>query len=388
MYQDVLASRYLNHHSNWIKAWVSWEDQIRISCFSSSKCFKNSNSFHLSALPSLAGPCLTKKRECFLSFPKLAPAVFLQGLTGCFGGICPLLNQLLEREGDYAEQSAPSQKVYGQLRGGQASEQNWDSFGKGGGGHLIYYVFHSLFLCLEEIDNGVAKTFPPKFCTVWLDGNRLIQSSRGRCRLETQAITTLWIKSKLVLTSSRRSSCVGIAAAAEQERKRRRGLKFLFQLLQSLAFSLREVQTILESPSHCHMLFFFFFYATLSFPKGLGKGLGIVWEARVEGWEWREWANHPISYSPLPQPLFILIKVNLPFIEFSFWNFFTSCDDESIYRIDKIVQMMKCLKLHSPYVITYSYLTGKGGWSWRSSQDMSWSKGTLMFVWWYILNTF
>jgi hypothetical protein len=89
--------------------------------------------------------------------------------------------------------------------------------------------------------------------------------------------------------------------------------------------------------------------------------LGIVWEARGEGGEGREWGNHPISYSPLPQPLFILIKVNLPFIEFSFWNFFTSCDDESIYRIDKIVQMMKCLKLHSPYVITCSYLTCKGG---------------------------
>lgn len=113
----------------------------------------------------------------------------------------------------------------------KASEQNWDSFGKGGGGHFIYCLFHSLLLCLEEVDNGVAKTFPPKFCTVWLDGNRLIQGSRGRCRLETQAITTLWIKSKLVLTSPRTSSCVGVAAAAEQEGKRRRGLRFLFQLL-------------------------------------------------------------------------------------------------------------------------------------------------------------
>ena len=58
-----------------------------------------------------------KKRECFLSFPRLVPAVFLQGLTGCFGGMCPLLNQLLEREGDYAEQLAPSQEVYEVLGG-------------------------------------------------------------------------------------------------------------------------------------------------------------------------------------------------------------------------------------------------------------------------------
>ena len=38
-----------------------------------------------------------------------------------------------------------------------------------------------------------------------------------------------------------------------------------------------------------------------------------------------------------------------------------SHDDESIYRIDKIIQMMKCLKLHRPYVITYSYLKSKCG---------------------------
>lgn len=131
-------------------------------------------------------------------FYQTCPSSLPPGSHRLFWGYMPTVEPITGEGRRLCRTVSPFPDVWA-AQGSRRHLNKTDSFGKGGGGHFIYRIFHSLFLCLEEVDNGVAKTFPPKFCTVWLDGNRLIQGSRGRCRLETQAITTLWIKSKLVL---------------------------------------------------------------------------------------------------------------------------------------------------------------------------------------------
>lgn len=122
------------------------------------------------------------------------------------------------RGNEIMQNSQPlSRRCMGCLGEWQASEQNWGSFGKREGGKCC--IFHLWFPCLEAIDNGVDKTFSPKFCTDRSDGYKLVQDSKDGCRLETQAVPVLWIKSNLC-SQARRGAPVLVQPQLLRKRER------------------------------------------------------------------------------------------------------------------------------------------------------------------------
>lgn len=141
---------------------------------------KNSNSLHLcSAIiwchPIQAEQCLTEKRNASFLFLDLLQQTssrvsrasllyipIVEPITSEGMRLCRIIRPV-------AEWSVVSfsHKACGCLEEWQVSEQNRGSFGNEGGKRCILPL---LFLCLEAVDNGVAKTFSPKCYTVWADG--------------------------------------------------------------------------------------------------------------------------------------------------------------------------------------------------------------------------
>lgn len=114
---------------------------------------KDSSFVHLSVLPSL-NVILSRqadvwgRQECCHSFPRLAPADFLQGLRGHFWvymhcwtnlwwgiRLCTIIRPDPEPKGWSV---SFSHEVCGLLGEWQSSEQNWGSFGRGEGEEALY----------------------------------------------------------------------------------------------------------------------------------------------------------------------------------------------------------------------------------------------------------